>query len=249
MGYKIFDFARLKFSREYLNGLSDRDLEFLVTSGLAANDLSIFARLGLGYANKQGLEDDIENMRAINHLALFRTHNAKFYEYFKFIRNYVKPYRKSKVADRVDLFKEVHGMISAVESLPAYKLVESLRNNGTNHYKLHNVRSLMMKHKETHKFHILLSDTNINSCYVLSEEIAHLSMMDFDEKAGITPIQIGDWLIAATRASLDINSLLISDLFVRHPIPPARLKKIFVDNKFVQERGEMLPLLFYARKS
>ena len=131
MEQDFIELVEIEFTAAELRQLPEHELRFLVSSGLATNDLTVFARLLLMHSHSRSDSELASKMATANILILQRHLIAKVFEFVKTIFDF------KKIIERRQ-FAEVDGSIfeiaRAIGDSEQFKIARHIRTHLTNHY-------------------------------------------------------------------------------------------------------------------
>lgn len=130
-----------------------------------------------------------------------------------------------------------------------YSFVKKLRNSVTNHYDLIDAKSKVDKYPEKHRFRLLNSRHYANSFYPASEEIAHLSSLEIDEKVGMTVDRMNAWIARMSAELHAMHMKAVTRIVEQHPFDNGRKVTINIPNYLVADVDTKLPLVYFDGKN
>ena len=133
-GYKILTVGEVRLSKAFLRKIPDGELEFLVSSGLASNDMVIVLRCVIACMGSQhGRNSILREVQALNHLVFSRLFAAKLYEFMRYLTKYLSSVRRQRSHFLSEMAPSLLVSTDELRKDSAFKFVDRLRHNATNH--------------------------------------------------------------------------------------------------------------------
>jgi hypothetical protein len=242
--YKIFDFGEVSLSAEQLLSVKPHRLDFIIRSGLAANDVAIFLRLYMMYFHDDFKDAVVKEISSLNAVVMQRNLLAKLYEFIKLYEIFRTQCDRAK---DYELLPMVHVALDRTDELKAHKaytVMDTARNEITNHYVTRGNEAHLRQYKSGQRLKMYLHLNTGNSYYPVAEELSYLSHISLSEDAGVSVEDIMTWGQAAAGALLFFQQKLTIRIF-QLDLPNLRSKatKVFVPGRLVGTEDSRGPIL------
>lgn len=248
--YKIFDFGSLRFSKSELANIPKHHFGFMVASSLAANDQALFLKLFIMSMSTNHKDAILTDYSAVQFGVIQRNFIAKTYEFMRLIDKFNQRVLASEDQDFIPFMKMATKKIRNARKGETWNLVEKIRNKMTHHYDLDHLDPLESAKgfPDNHSFKMHMHEEIGNSLHIFSEELSYLSELYETEEKGITPSQITDWLLDASRILTGIHqAYMIKSIRLFFPRKKVVHQKLFIQNSSLWQPGDNLPLLHGGR--
>ena len=235
-----FEFAEIKFTKKELEAIPRSELQFVIASGLAANDLAVFGRLSLMMAQKPSRIELVTQIMAVNHLIMLRHLASKLIEFVRLIKAFQRQCERNQARSQ---YPELFSAIAPIESHVYYEFARSIRNDMTHHYVAQKILSSLNGYADEHTFSICNNKANGNSLNLLAEEIAFLSRFT-KEPGGVDMDVFQKWIVRAGGDLVSAYQKWLAAL-IRHHFPDKtlRLDRYSIEDRFAGRLTDSIPVL------
>lgn len=246
--YKIFDFGEVSLSAEQLLSVKPHRLDFIIRSGLAANDVAIFLRLYLMHFHNDPKDEIVKEISSLNGVVIQRNLLAKLFEFI----NMFEGFKKRCDSERdYELLPMVHVALDRTDILKAHKaytVIYTSRNKITNHYAAARNEAHLRKYKAGQRLKMYIHTNTGNSYYPVSEELSYLSHISLSEDAGVSVEDILTWAQAAAGSLLHHQQRMMIRIFqLDLPDLRSRAKKVYVPSNLVGTESSRGPILIHMQ--
>lgn len=246
--YKIFDFGEVSLSAEQLLSVKPHRLDFIVRSGLAANDVAIFLRLYLMHFHNDPEDEIVREISSLNGVVIQRNLLAKLFEFIKLYDIFKKQCDRAKDFELLPIVHAALDRTDVLKSHKAFTVIDTARNEITNHYVTGRNEAHLRKYKPGQRLKMYLHLNTGNSYYPIAEELSYLSYISLSEDAGVSVEDILSWAQAAAAALLQNQQRLMIRIFqLDLPELRSRAKKVYVPNGLVGVESYRGPILIHMQ--